>query len=355
MDRRSVKKLPLIVGISILMFGATGIARAGDLIPLMDVALLQQSGMHHRSGVDSMKADTTMHHKKMHSTSKSKRHKHSTGSSMEHQMGGTGRDSTMSPSGQSRRGGMLDTSRGTLGRGRGEVLDTSISPSGKMRREGGMFDTSSMRHMDSSMSPSGRMRRGGMHDTLEGMRRNGGILDTTLSPSGRERRGSDTSAIPHDMEHRSTWPDSSDKSSASSPQNPESRRGGILGGDSTRRQSDTSTAGGRSTMGGGMTSRTPRMTARLVDKDVKAQKMEAAVRVSVEGVRLVDPSDVNEHANPGEAHIHYRIDDGPVIATTSTKLSFHGLTSGQHKIMVMLAGNDHTQLGPQEMLTVTIP
>jgi hypothetical protein len=38
-----------------------------------------------------------------------------------------------------------------------------------------------------------------------------------------------------------------------------------------------------------------------------------------------------------------------------TKLSFHELSSGEHKIVVMLAGNDHKPLGPQETLTVTVP
>jgi hypothetical protein len=37
------------------------------------------------------------------------------------------------------------------------------------------------------------------------------------------------------------------------------------------------------------------------------------------------------------------------------KLSFHGLTRGQHKIVVVLAANDHNPLGPQETLSVTTP
>jgi hypothetical protein len=52
--------------------------------------------------------------------------------------------------------------------------------------------------------------------------------------------------------------------------------------------------------------------------------------------------------------LHYRVDNGPVVATTSTKLSFHELPVGEHKIMVMLAGNDHQPLGPRETLSVRI-
>ncbi len=49
------------------------------------------------------------------------------------------------------------------------------------------------------------------------------------------------------------------------------------------------------------------------------------------------------------------IDNSPVIATTSTKLSFHKLTPGTHTIRVRLAGNDHQPFGPQQSLRVTIP
>jgi hypothetical protein len=60
-------------------------------------------------------------------------------------------------------------------------------------------------------------------------------------------------------------------------------------------------------------------------------------------------------ATQGQGHLHYQVDNGPVIATTTTKLSFHELSAGQHKVMVMLVGNDHKPLGAEETLTVTIP
>lgn len=106
---------------------------------------------------------------------------------------------------------------------------------------------------------------------------------------------------------------------------------------------------------GAMGRGTATLTARLVDPEKKAQQKAATVAVKVTGVRLIDPAMVNERPRAGQGHLHYQVDDGPIIATTTTKLSFHGLTPGQHKIVVMLAGNDHNLLGPQETLNVTIP
>lgn len=97
------------------------------------------------------------------------------------------------------------------------------------------------------------------------------------------------------------------------------------------------------------------LTARLVDPEKKAKEQTATVEVTVGGVALTDPAKSGEKAIKGEAHLHYRVDDGPVIATTTTKLSFHELTPGVHKILIVLAANDHSPLGPQETLTVTIP
>jgi hypothetical protein len=93
----------------------------------------------------------------------------------------------------------------------------------------------------------------------------------------------------------------------------------------------------------------------LVDAEQKAQKKTATVKATVTGLRIVDPAASNEYPVPGEGHLHYQVDNGFVIATTATKLSFHGLSSGQHKISVTLAGNDHQPLGAPEILTVNIP
>jgi hypothetical protein len=104
-----------------------------------------------------------------------------------------------------------------------------------------------------------------------------------------------------------------------------------------------------------MSKDTPTLTATLVDAEKKAQQKAATVEVKVTGIKLIDPAKANEQPKAGEGHIHYQVDDGPIIATPAMKLSFHGLTSGEHKIMVVLSGNDHNPLGPQQTLTVKIP
>jgi hypothetical protein len=97
------------------------------------------------------------------------------------------------------------------------------------------------------------------------------------------------------------------------------------------------------------------LTASLVDAENKAKQKTATIEVKVSGVQLVDPAKSKEHPQKGQAHLHYQLDDGPVIATTAPKLSFHELKPGPHKIVVMLAANDHSPLGPQQTLDVTIP
>lgn len=99
----------------------------------------------------------------------------------------------------------------------------------------------------------------------------------------------------------------------------------------------------------------PAMTASLVDPDNSAKAKNATVTVEVTGVKLIDPALTNKMPTKGEGHLHYRVDDGPVIATTTTKLSFHGLTPGKHKIVVMVANNDHTPAGLEQTLEITVP
>jgi hypothetical protein len=100
---------------------------------------------------------------------------------------------------------------------------------------------------------------------------------------------------------------------------------------------------------------TPELSAKLSDPEKKAQEHTATVEVKVAGIQLIDPAAVNEQPQQGQGHLHYQVDTGPVIATTTTKLSFHELSSGAHEITVMLVSNDHQPLGPRETLTVNIP
>jgi hypothetical protein len=99
----------------------------------------------------------------------------------------------------------------------------------------------------------------------------------------------------------------------------------------------------------------PSMTAKLIDPDKKAASRAATVEITTSGVELVDPGVSMEKSVPGQGHLHYQVDQGPVIATPSAKLSFHELTPGEHTIVIVLAGNDHKPLGPQQTLKVTIP
>ena len=99
----------------------------------------------------------------------------------------------------------------------------------------------------------------------------------------------------------------------------------------------------------------PAMTAKLIDPDKKAATRAATVEVTTSGVELVDPAISMEKAVPGQGHLHYQLDKGAVVATPTAKLSFHDLTPGTHTILVVLAGNDHKPLGPQQSLTVTVP
>jgi hypothetical protein len=107
--------------------------------------------------------------------------------------------------------------------------------------------------------------------------------------------------------------------------------------------SDVSTAGA------------PGMTAKLVDAGNKAKNREATVEVEVSGVEMVDPAQTDGQPNPGQGHIHYRVDGGPIVATPSTKLSFHELRPGRHQLHVQLAGNDHKPLGPEQTFTINVP
>lgn len=102
-------------------------------------------------------------------------------------------------------------------------------------------------------------------------------------------------------------------------------------------------------------SSSPKLTAELVDPAAKAQKKAATVVVHVSGVKMTDPASAKEKPKAGQAHLHYQLDNDPIIATTATKLSFHELPSGQHTIKVMLAANDHSPLGPEQTLNVSVP
>lgn len=75
------------------------------------------------------------------------------------------------------------------------------------------------------------------------------------------------------------------------------------------------------------------LKAKPVDPDNNARERSATVNVEVRGVRLVDLAEVQARAKKGQGHLHYRLDGGPMIATTATKLSFHELSPGEHTLV----------------------
>lgn len=96
------------------------------------------------------------------------------------------------------------------------------------------------------------------------------------------------------------------------------------------------------------------LTAELVDAEKNGARGAATVAVKVIGLSLTDPAAAKEVPKAGQGHLHYQLDDGPVVATTAPKLSFHGLKPGEHRVVVMLAGNDHQPLGPEQTLSVRV-
>ncbi len=98
-----------------------------------------------------------------------------------------------------------------------------------------------------------------------------------------------------------------------------------------------------------------KLTAHLLDAGRNAVRKEADIQVDVAGIQLTDPDVAREHAQKDQGHLEYRVDNGPVVATTSTKLSFRELPSGSHRIVVGLVANDGTPLGPHQVLEVDVP
>jgi|GEM_PF-5294059 len=99
----------------------------------------------------------------------------------------------------------------------------------------------------------------------------------------------------------------------------------------------------------------PTLKVVIVPVDPKSGKKSATVKVEVRGLKLVDPGSVRGESVVGEGHLHYRLDQGPVIATTATTLCFQNLTSGPHTITVALASDDRAPIGPATTLGINIP
>ena len=97
------------------------------------------------------------------------------------------------------------------------------------------------------------------------------------------------------------------------------------------------------------------MKASLVDVEKNAKQHRAMVHVETDGVEIVDPSAVRNEPKLDQAHIQYRLDRGAVQNSTSKTWTFENLSSGEHRIDVMLASNDNHQLGKAKTLKVRVP
>ncbi len=164
--------------------------------------------------------------------------------------------------------------------------------------------------------------------------------DSGSSQSGQY--GSDRSADRSNKNKKS-----SDSTATSSDQMQGEHKGHDMG---KQKSHDMSSMGKSSNMAGNA-----QLNATLVNPDKMSQEKAATIEVNARGVKIVDPAKAGQQPRKGQAHFHYKLDDGPVIATTSTKLSFHQLSSGAHKLTVQLAGNDHQPLGPEQTLDINIP
>lgn len=102
-------------------------------------------------------------------------------------------------------------------------------------------------------------------------------------------------------------------------------------------------------------SKKPSFEAHLVDAAKNAEQKGASIQVEVQGVKLVNPESMNGKPAKGQAHLHYQVDRGPLIEATSTEMTFHELSPGEHTIRITLAGNDHTPIGPSQKLNINIP
>jgi hypothetical protein len=97
----------------------------------------------------------------------------------------------------------------------------------------------------------------------------------------------------------------------------------------------------------------PKLSAALVDRLANAKKGWAMVETKVSGIELA--SSPKSGGSAPEGHLHYKVDDGPVVATTATRLGFHALAPGVHHIQVQLVGSDHQPLGPVTNLDLRVP
>lgn len=93
------------------------------------------------------------------------------------------------------------------------------------------------------------------------------------------------------------------------------------------------------------------LTVKLVDEAMLSKDKMAKVEVGVTGVKLM-----SEHKGSHMgSHLHYQIDDSPIIVTSTPTLSFANLTPGKHTINVTVVDAKHSPLAGPETVEINIP
>jgi hypothetical protein len=87
------------------------------------------------------------------------------------------------------------------------------------------------------------------------------------------------------------------------------------------------------------------LTVKLVDEAMMSKDKMASVEVSVTGTKL------SHHGS----HLHYQIDDSPIIVTSTPMLSFANLSSGKHTINVTVVDAKHQPIAGPQTVDVNIP
>ena len=99
----------------------------------------------------------------------------------------------------------------------------------------------------------------------------------------------------------------------------------------------------------------PMLIVKLVHPRANAQNHKAVIEVQTDGLKMVDPAAVNHEPKVDEAHIQYRLDNGPIQNTTSKTWTFEHLSTGEHLIRVALATSDDHQLGREKSVKLKVP
>jgi hypothetical protein len=99
----------------------------------------------------------------------------------------------------------------------------------------------------------------------------------------------------------------------------------------------------------------PVLIVKLIDAKGNAQNHKAVIQVQTDGLKLVDPAATNHESRLDEAHLQYRLDNGPIENTTSKTWTFEHLSAGEHLIRVALATSDDHQLGREKSLKLKVP